>query len=123
QRLPFLIASTLIYVCSLFFNDICSLWSTITFYDLECNVLPFFQCFKSFLLNGGVMDENVISFFQLHKSVPFFRIEPFYDSILHSTRLLTAYTFDSAFTSVVSMVMHRDHGPIKKRNFHRRWDH
>ena len=63
------------------FHNVCSLRSTLAFYDVKFNLLSFFKCAIAVSVNRCIMDENVIAAIDSDKSVAFLAIKPLHRSL------------------------------------------
>ena len=58
-------------------KDVLCFWPFVTIDNLECDDFPFQQCLVSLPLNGGVMDENIVTLFLSDEAKALFVVEPF----------------------------------------------
>ena len=70
-------------IWSLFFNDVSSLHALRSLYEIVSDGLAFVKGFEAFTLDGGEMNEYVISVFAGDKTIPFFCVEPLNSSLVH----------------------------------------
>ncbi len=65
------------------FYNVFRLWSTAALNNVEFYALSFVQCFETFVLNSGEVNEHVVAAFDFDEAKSFIRVEPFNCTCLH----------------------------------------